>query len=132
MAEVFGFDAEGVERIQDALDMADNLPTSVTQHPQHGGRPRFARQRVAEVRVTSSTLGAHGYPAKFQSLDGSQDPPACADLGDCWVRELNGGVPNTDKFVAKMIGQAADGKIVCELLFPVGWTGTFQEVSDVT
>ncbi len=52
--------------------------------------PTLAMQSVP-VRVTSTTLGAGGYPARIQrSVDGVTFTEAAAT--DCWVRDMNGHV----------------------------------------
>ena len=131
--EVFTFDADSVERIAEAVRKIEGLPPNRRPPVPKSGRIGAPFPDTQIVRVTSATETAgKGYPAKIQAVDTSTYPPTYSDLDDCYAVAGNAGVLQTDKYGAIRKGNASDGKALFHLLFPVGWTGTFLEVSDVT
>jgi hypothetical protein len=109
--QVYGFDADGVERVMNAVTRVEQMPVN-PEGPQQVIRGNRYSSMVRVIKVTNSVLGAHGYPAKILLPDATKDPPTYALGVACWARGPNNEALTPINYVAYGIGMATDGLIV--------------------
>jgi hypothetical protein len=113
--QVYGFDADGIERVMNAVTRVEQMPVN-PEGPQQTVRGNRYSGMVRIINVTSSGLGAHGYPANMLLPDATKDPAQYTFGIPCWAQGPNNEALTTGNYIGYGIGLAADGLVVFDVV----------------
>ncbi len=90
MGQLYGFDEESAGRIVAAVEAVEGAKGNY-RPPKYRPPGKANPPEVQDIRVTSATLGANGYPAKIQQVQNGAGGVTYTDLGDCYALDPNSG-----------------------------------------